>query len=160
MRLSANGRLGTAVPTSRQVDWSECSTHSMPWVGRVVPNPPLSVERIGTRRWCAALWANGRLGTAVPTSRQTDASPTRPYPARRSREVEAVGGWEHREAARQQGQHAVLPLPSRPFINSVLHSVLNAVINSVLNSALPALPPIIRPSKHGVTPCASSSHFG
>ena len=67
-------------------------------------------------------------------SRKTDASPTRPYLTRHSREGEAVGGWEHREAARQLGQHAVLPLPSRPFINSVLDSVLNAVIDSALHS--------------------------
>ena len=36
-------------------------------VGRVVPNPPLTRERRGTRSRCVRWSANGRLGTAVPT---------------------------------------------------------------------------------------------
>ncbi len=39
----------------------------VPWVGRVVPNPPLTGSRIGSLTRCARLSANGRLRTAVPT---------------------------------------------------------------------------------------------
>ncbi len=54
--------------------------------GRVVPNPPLGVERI-ERRWrCVRLSANGRLGTAVPTTRQRGSA--------------SAGGGKYREAAR------------------------------------------------------------
>jgi hypothetical protein len=65
-------------------------------VGRVVPNPPLTRERRGTRSRCVRPSANGRLGTAVPTQRDGVARWMRL----------AVGNTE-----RQRGQHAVLPLP-------------------------------------------------
>ena len=56
-----------------------------------------------------------RLGAA---ERQADAMSSHPY-----------------RMQRQLGQHAVLPLPSRPFIDSVIDSVLYAVLDSALDAA-------------------------
>ena len=53
---------------------------------------------------------------------------SRPYPARRSREVEAVSGWRLGTQPRQLGQHAVLPLPKGipPPILDTPYSILSA----------------------------------
>ena len=52
---------------------------------------------------------------------------SRPYPVRRSLEVEAVSGWRLGTQPRQRGQHAVLPLPKActPPILDTPYSILS-----------------------------------
>ena len=105
------------------VTWrTTASAHKLSWVGRVVPNPPLGVERI-ERRWrCVRLSANGRLGTAVPTCEGGAFEGTRGHGDTGTRGVSegrtplpmlGGSGWRWEIQTRQLGQHAVLPLPSR-----------------------------------------------
>ncbi len=60
---------------------------------------------------------------------------SRPYPARRSREVEAVSGWRSGTQPRQLGQHAVLPLPQGMHSPDTRYSILDTL--SIPPSPLP-----------------------
>jgi len=59
-----------------------------------------------------------------------DASPTRPYLARRSREVVAVGGWEHTKAARAARGAAPTPLDKRGMVGKSAGNDATAYLDS------------------------------